>query len=206
MDKKIYLHGIYSLSDYYDSKTTLKILKKILQSDALLSARLQNKKYHPILFNGLDYISLCDFERKDISRINSFDNYIRYSLSLIFPKDKLKVIEPEIVDVVSDYETIYAYGISKNKRYTDLSDEVQIKDKVPLDLMTGITLPISKMRNIFLTENRTVNMALKEIEKVNILLDKYNRLVPLYDIDTFEPLNNSETVKHLVKHYYKNRS
>ena len=49
-------------------------------------------------------------------------------------------------------------------------------------------------------------MVLREIEKVNILLDKYNYLVPLYDIDTFEPLDNTENVKHLVKYYYKNRS
>lgn len=61
MDNKIYLHGIHSLSDNYDSKTTLKILKKVIQSNALLSARMQNKKHHIALFNGLDYISLCDY-------------------------------------------------------------------------------------------------------------------------------------------------
>ena len=130
MDKKIYLHGIYSISDYYDSRMTLKILKKILESDAVLSARLQGKKNHIVLFNGMDYISLCDYEKNGIHILdnsNAFENYVRYSLSLIFPKDKLKVIEPEIVDLVSDYETISKYGLSEVKRYTDLPDEVQVK-------------------------------------------------------------------------------
>ncbi len=206
MDNKIYLHGIHSLSDSYDSRTTLKILKKVLQSNALLSAKMQNKKFYIILFNGLDYISLCDYEKKDTTNNNAYENYIRYSLSLIFPKNKINVIEPELVDMVFDYDTIRNYGLSKNKRYTDLPDEAQVKDKISLDLMTGITLPISKMKNIFLNETRTINMVLREIEKVNILLDKYNHLVPLYDIDTFESLDNTENVKHLVKHYYKNRS
>lgn len=209
MDKKIYLHGIYSISDYYDSRMTLKILKKILESDAVLSARLQGKKNHIVLFNGMDYISLCDYEKNGIHILdysNAFENYARYSLSLIFPKDKLKVIEPEIVDLVSDYETISKYGLSEVKRYTDLPDEVQVKDRISLDLMSGITLPISKMRNIFLNESRTTSMVLREIEKVNTLLEKYNHLVPLYDVDTFESLEKESDVKRLVRHYYKNRS
>lgn len=207
MDNKIYLHGIHSLSDNYDSKTTLKILKKVIQSNALLSARMQNKKHHIVLFNGLDYISLCDYEKKDISNeYSSYENYIRYSLSLIFPKNKIEVLNPEIVDMVLDYDTIRKYGLSNGKRYTDLYDEVQVKDKILLDHMSGITLPISKMKNNFLNESKTINMVLREIEKINILLEQYNHLVPLYDIDTFESLDNTENVKQLVRHYYKNRS
>ena len=208
MDKEIYLHGIYSLSDYYDSKMTLKILKKILESNAILSARLQKKFFHIVLFNGIDYISLCDYEKSEKYRLietNSYETYIRYSLSLIFPKDKIPVIEPEIIDAVYDYETIREYGLSEDKRYSDLPDEVQVKDKISLDLMTGITLPVSKMKNIFLNEAKTTNMVLREIDKIRTLLDKYNHLVPLYDIDTFESLEKEENVKTLVKHYYKNR-
>lgn len=208
MDKEIYLHGIYSLSDYYDSKMTLKILKKILESNAILSARLQKKFFHIVLFNGIDYISLCDYEKSEKYRLietNSYETYIRYSLSLIFPKDKIPVIEPEIIDAVYDYETIREYGLSEDKRYSDLPDEVQVKDKISLDLMTGITLPVSKMKNIFLNETKTTNMVLREIDKIRTLLDKYNHLVPLYDIDTFESLEKEENVKTLVKHYYKNR-
>ena len=83
MDKHIYLHAIHSISDYYDSKATLNTLKKILQANAILSARMQNKKYHTILFNGVDYISLCDYEKKNITQIplhNAYEDYLRYSL------------------------------------------------------------------------------------------------------------------------------
>ena len=62
MDKKLYLHGIYTSGELYDSKETLKILKKILISNALLSNRLQGIDKEKISFSGLDYVSLCDYE------------------------------------------------------------------------------------------------------------------------------------------------
>ena len=102
----------------------------------------------------------------------------------MIPKTKLNSIKPEIVPPVSDYPTIQYYGLSKDKRYSDLPDEVQVKDKISLDMMSGITLPLSKMKNIFFNESRTTKMVLKEIEKVNKLLDEYNHLVPIYDIDS----------------------
>lgn len=210
MEEKIYLHGIYAASDIYDSKTTLKIFKHILKDNALLSARLQNRTDFSILFNGLDYISLCDYEKRlyNLNNMkNAYESYIRYSLSLVFPKNKLDVVVPQIIDIkYADgyYQKMKELGLSTDIRYSDMPDEVQVKDKISLDLMSGITLPVSKMRNCFLNEDKTVSMVLKEIDKIKELLYKYNHLVPLYDIDTLEKLDES-TTKKLVRHYYKNR-
>ena len=211
MEKEIYLHGICATSSLYDDKPTKKILKQILKDNALLSARLQNKLNNSILFNGLDYISLCDYEKrfeKIGNEYNAYEAYIRYSLSLIFPKEKLDVIIPQIVIIKSTgsyYQQMKEYGLSTDERYTDMPDEVQVKDRISLDLMSGITLPLSKMQYFYLNEERTVNMVLREIDKIRNLLYKYHHLVPIYDIDTFEKLDNPETTKKLVKHYYKNR-
>lgn len=210
MDKEIYLHGIYAKSELYDSKPTIRVLKQILKDNALLSAKLQHKIGPSILFNGMDYISLCDYQKR-FDKINTMDNayeaYIKYSLSLIFPKDKVDVIIPQIIDIKytdNYYGKMKELGLSTNERYSDMPDEVQVKDRLSLDLMSGITLPISKMKNCFLNEEKTTYMVLKEIDKINELLYKYNHMVPLYDIDSFETLEESN-VKRLVKKYYKDR-
>ena len=210
MDNKVYLHGIYARSDEYDSRSTLNILKHILKDNALLSSRLQRKSDNQSLFNGIDYISLCDYEKrkeKFNSNYNSYEGYIRYSLSLAFPKNKVDAIIPQLIEIEkigNYYNKMRELGLSTERRYTDLPDEVQVKDRISLDFMSAITLPISKMKNPFLNEDKTVYMVLKEIEKVNKLLLKYKHLVPLYDIDTLEKLDES-TTKKLVKYYYKNR-
>ena len=210
MNKKIYLHAIYARSNTFDSITSLKILKQILKSNALLSSRLQNKKHIKPMFNGLDYISLCDYEKEDhsiLDRYNSYESYIKYSLSLIFPKDKIDAIIPTLVDISKGenyYYEMEKFGLSETIRYTDMADEVQVKDKISLDLMTGITLPLSKMTYELLNEEKNIYLILKEIEQIEKLLNKYNKLVPIYDIDSFESLDNEETVKYLVREY-KNR-
>ena len=210
MNKEIYLHAIYARSNTFDSITSLKILKKILKSNALLSSRLQNKKHIKPMFNGFDYISLCDYEKKDCSildRYNSYEGYIKYSLSLIFPKDKIDAIIPTLVDISKGknyYYEMEKFGLSETIRYTDMADEVQVKDRISLDLMTGITLPLSKMTYELLNEEKNTYLILKEIEQIEKLLNKYNKLVPIYDIDSFESLDNEETVKYLVREY-KNR-
>ena len=210
MDKSIYLHGIYASSEIYDNATTIRILKKILISNDLLSARLQNRKFYKPMFNGYDYISLCDYEKREYSlldRYNSYEAYIKYSLSLIFPKDKIDAIIPTLIDISkgeSYYREMEKYGLSETTRYTDMADEVQVKDQISLDLMTGITLPISKMINEYRSDSKNIDIILREIEKINKLLDKYNHLVPLYDIDSSQSLNIETNVKILVKKY-KNR-
>ena len=210
MDKQIYLHGIYATSDIYDNITTLRILKQILLSDALLSARRQNIKDHKALFNGLDYISLCDYEKRDqylIKKFNAYESYIKYSLSLIFPKEKLEVITPTVIDtreMPNYYQKMEELGLSNDKRYTDMPDEVQVKDYISLDIMTGLTLPIAKMGVNYLKPERSAKIVMKNVEETHKLLAKYNRDVPIYDIETFESLDNESNVKNLVKEY-KNR-
>ena len=208
MDKNICLHGIYAKSELYDSASTLRILKQILKSDALLSRRMQNRTKGTTYFNGIDYISLCDYSKrteKYISKFNAYEGYIRYSLSLMFPKDKLPIITPEMVDLtydgsLYDYREMARLGALEGERYSDLPDEVQVKDAISLDLMNGITLPLNKVRFSFISSrDRNIDYALREIDKLITLLAKHNRLVPIYDIDTFTRIDNEENVKTLIK-------
>ena len=206
MDKDICLHATYATSDTYSQITTIHILKKILKSKAVLSKRLQKQNDTVTGFNGLDYISLCDYSKKEehyIRKYNAFEGYIRYSLSLIFPKEKLDIITPELIYIGQNenYDNkMKEYGLSKDIRYSDIPDEVQVKDSISLDLMTGITLPIDKMILPYMNSNKNTIIILKEIARIIKLLGKYNYNVPLYDIDTFTRVDDESNVKYLIKH------
>lgn len=217
MDKKIYLHGINASFDNYNSRETIKKLKSILESKALLSLRKQEKA--PTLgFNGMDYISLCDYEKKDLFnpgyitskenlKYNAYNGYIKQSLSLVFPKEKFEVITPEIIDISignrAGYKQMAKLGESLEKRYSDMPDEVQVKDSLSLELMTAITLPLHKMNKPFHNEKKTIDLVLEEIYKIQLLLNVYGYDVPLFDIESFESITDETNVKKLVKEYYK---
>lgn len=206
----IYLHAIYAFQNKYNQNETLRVLKNILKSDAILSRRLQRYR-DPYGFNGLDYISLCDYDRRNMHHerfpnYTAFKTYVTESLSIVFPKDKITVIKPQMVDFIGaehkNLKTMEELGLSPNKRYSDLYDEVQVKDSVPLSLMSSITMPLQKMSKTFYSERIITYLVQKEIEQIKELLIKYNHEVPIYDIDTFIPLEDTRNVKTLVKKYY----
>lgn len=221
MDKKIYLHGI-SPSSNYNSSLTLYTLSRILQSRYLLSLRLQ-KKSSKNGFNGLDYISLCDYEKRfeinsntensilssNIDGYNAFNYYIRYSLSLVFPKKELEVIIPKIIDspitTKEGFINMKILGESTNERYSDMPDEVQVKDSISLDKMIGLTYPTHQLYTDHLSEEKNIKSIIKDLNKINQLLEKYGYNSKIFDIDTFEELSDYTSVKRLIhqrKKYY----
>lgn len=215
MDEEIYLHGISAQTDLYDSRYILRVFESILKSGELLSLRLQGigKNSKRIGFNGLDYISLCDYEKRNLHfpdkiSANSYTGYILYSLSLAFPKDKLDVIEPIKIEIPRRnyryyFKEMEKYGMSENERYTDLADEAQVKDRIPLSLMNGITIPVDKIYRIHYDRERYGYAIMKEVLKIEKLLAKYHYNVPIYDINTMESLQDGANIKRLVKEYYK---
>ena len=208
MDENICLHAIYAKNELCNGPTfernTLCTLEKILKSKALLSRRLQ-KNNDFTYFNGLDYISLCDYSKRNekyLDQINSYEGYIKHSLSMAFPKEKLDIIVPEMIEVFSEgnyYLNMRTIGLTSKQRYSDMADEVQVKDSISLELMIGITLPIDKMINKNFDTDKNITQILKQIENIIIMLEKYNYNVPLYDINTFLPLNNESNVKELIR-------
>lgn len=209
--ENIYLHGIYSFYHQYNSKETLKTLSEILKDNALLSLRLQNKESN-YGFNGIDYISLCDYDKRNIvpeeePEYNAYQNYIRMSLSLMFPKEKLEVITPQIIAISTKtkngFKKMATLGEKQEERYSDLYDEVQVKDRVSIDLMSGITMPIHLINSPFYSEQKRIDKILEELEKLKKVLLSYGHDIPIYDIDTFLLLDKEDDVKRLVKEQNK---
>ena len=82
---------------------------------------------------------------------NAYNTYVRYSVSLMFPQGEFEVIDPVIVKAPSrmtakDYIKMKKLGLSKDKRFSDMPDEVQVKDRVPLEYMSGLTYPVHMVR------------------------------------------------------------
>ena len=204
MNDKIYLHTISNgTSDYYKPKRQKFILESILKDGYVLSRRKQGYKDGEILTNfaGMDYISLSDYEKrfisnKEKSHYNSFYAYVRNGLSLSFPQESIKVIEPTIIGVCTNNRDDYYYmrelGLSKTERFTDLPDEVQVKDKLSLETLNGITFPTQEYMysRLFTGRKKMIALMKEELECIKELLDKYNYNVDIYDVDTLEKITD----------------
>ena len=172
----------FDISDAYRLKNILQIgyllsrnkLKEIIEDDDL------NLSEETSLFNGMDYISLCDLNAEH-NEYSAYNMYVKKGLSLLF-SNRLEVIKPSIVNMrigeILFGNDAHEMGMGK-KRYSDLSDEVQVKDRVSLEYFEGILLPIQNFyryhNEIYLVEYLGL---LKEILNNN----KYH--VPIINLDT----------------------
>lgn len=211
MNEKMYLHTINNMySDYYIAKRQKKILEQILKSGAILSRRLQGYTGDHTNFSGLDYISFADYEKryvsnKEESHYNSYYSYVKSGLSLCFPHDSLEVIEPTIIGVCSKnrrgYELMRELGMCEDERFTDLPDEVQVKDKVSLDKMNGILFPVDNflVSKAFTRREKMIQNMRQELEAIKNMLDKYGYPVGIYDSSTLVELNDEGINKLVLK-------
>ncbi len=208
MNEQVYLHGVGNgPHSYYDPRNQEVILGKILASGALLSMRQQGKESNNG-FNGIDYVSLCDYEKKEVfntgrRKYNTFYQHIINSLALVFPKEEIEVIVPTIVRNCtlnrSGYEWMKCLGESGEDRYSDLPDEVQVKDMVSLTNLSALTFPTEMfLSNFFLRKSSTKIDALKkEIAELYSLLKYFGYDIKIYDIHSLREMNE-ENIERLV--------
>ena len=126
-----------------------------------------------------------------------------------FPKESLDAIKPIIIDpirtIVNGYEYMRMLGNSISQRYSDLPDEIQVKDMVSMDKMTLVTFPTRYYLDDSLFSNKTIlfKRLRKELEEVNKLLSKYNYEVPVYDIESGTLLDEENAYRLVME--YKNK-
>ena len=204
MEHNIYMHAINARYEY-DSLSTRITLYKILKCNALLSLRKQ-RRFNKGGFAGRDYISLCDYSKKDIvnngvNEYNSYYAYIRNSLSLMIPKSEIDVIEPKLVDICTNsryaFRKMEILGKSQTHRYSDMPDEVQVKDKLLLDDLIGVTFPTHLLcGNDSEFSKDVINMIINDIDSI---LKKFDRDVPIYDINTELNLKDEKEKEIVMK-------
>lgn len=239
MDEHIYMHTLYTSEDY-DFKKTQELFEKILRSNAIFSKRfllysiryntcdideisklIENDPESDKLLNssdnnnfcGMDYISLSDFEKRDVVKprdskkhfsfiksknYNAYHCFVKYNTSIILQKGKFEVYEPTILEDEIRRPYIYKQIIDnikfKEERFTDLEDEVQAKDYVSLNNMIGLMVPCISMRNFWLRKSNNLSIIKYQLEEYRKLLLKYEKDVPIYDSKTFIPLDDDDSI------------
>ncbi len=218
-----YLHAIDCQNDnLFDGDRSLNTLKTILDSGELKSKRLRgitDKSYGG--WNGLDYISLCDYRRKDnrpydndkfLKGYTSYEIYIKKSLSFILKKNKICAIKPKLVEpIIFDWDShyiMYELGNSKFGRFSDLLDEVQVKDRISFDRIKGMTVPIEfmiteykpflKSDNDKIMSPYTIDELIKYLNEIKKMLKFYKISNELYDLETQTLLNNDDDIIEVV--------
>ena len=179
--KSFYAHTI-KITNF--ARTDFDSIEKILKSGYVLSRNkikeLGEKKVSDIsqniVFNGVDYVSLCDLRKKHDS-YSSYNLFTKRGLSLLFDH-KIHVIKPIYIchekNLIYNMQTL-AYSVN---RYSDLTDEVQVRDGISLDYLRGLCVPLS-----LLEEFHMRGYCEYYLNYLQELLEKYNRIVPIYDID-----------------------
>lgn len=206
MRQDVYLHALHASSIEYSSKKTLELLEKILKSGALLSSRQSGQKCGNN-FSGCDHISLCDYERRNRGKgfkktYNAFYQYAVFDPSIMLPKGEFEVIEPIVLPKMIMFysgamSVMKELGMSE-ERYTDLEDEVQVKDRVSIEKMCGFTMPTYEFLRMFKSVEHDAKVTYQEVLKYKELLDKYGYNVPFYDINTEHPMDTYDEVYETV--------
>ena len=197
MNKSVYMHT--TSNRQFNSRKDINAISSVLDSGFLLSLRNQGiSESHS--FAGLDHISLCDYERNEITNnglefYNSFYSYIRHGISFAFDKknleDAYEVKHPSILEVPNSYMLHYYAQYMKKlgneeKRYSDLPDEVQIRDRVSLDYLSFMTYPCEEFFDSRLFFGRTIKRKklMEEINNLKSVLLDHGKDLNIYDINT----------------------
>jgi len=213
--KKVYLHGICIYEQEKDINETLTILEKILKKGAIVSLEKQQVYNSRIGFNGLNYVSLCDYEKyledkifyldkrkqDKCSNYNAFKYYISRSLSLAVSKDKIATEKPILIkplEIITDKEYDY-YITHPKKRFSDFKDEVQAKNAVSLEYLEYLTIPINHFTKNNKPLDYNIDMMFNFLSSIKHLLNQYNYYQKIYDLNSQEDLNDKTRIRKIIK-------
>lgn len=161
---------------FYHGTRTINAMIKIFACNRIKSQRLLGYS-KGTGYNGLDYISLCKKEnKKDYirGRLSAFYNYINGNCCFII-SDEINAIKTEYMEC--DHMTCEELQIfleeHSDTRYSDMFDEWQVKDSIPLKYVIGIGLPIEKiLENIEYDDSGfflyTLKTLLKIVKELNL--------------------------------------
>lgn len=212
--KNFYLHAVYGNDgEPFNREKSIQNLERILQSGYILSRRkMKDTDKSKGGWNGLDYISICDYSKKDAPPFENkkfyrgytaYNMYISTSIALILKKQGIRAIIPTLMPpAVFDYESLQEMrylGNHPTQRFSDLPDEVQVKNQITLSKMVGLTLPIHYMTKEIKEKTYTSEEILNVLRDVQELLRDYHREDPIYDLETQIELKGKEEIEYVLR-------
>ena len=92
----------------------------------------------------------------------------------------------------NDREFLLNYTVDSNIRFTDLPDEVQVRDSIDVSKSNGIIFPTKEFMysRPLTTRRKMIELMKVELDTIRTMLDKYNYDLSIYDVDTLEELND----------------
>lgn len=206
-----YLHAIepYGERNPFDIELALNKLEEVVSSGYILSRRQRGDNKKSIGgWNGIDYISLCDYSKRNNPPYNNderfkdytaYTNYIKDSISLIISKKNIMAITPELKPPVAcDFNRLkemVTLGNHPTKRFSDYPDEVQVKDKISLKKIIGVTVPIDKLideRCNYVYSKEEILRFLKDIKEI---LNYYHKKDSIYDLLTMTEIKGESDLE-----------
>lgn len=152
---KYYYHGVKG--SCFGVENALKILK----TGGIKCKRLLHMECCG--YNGLDYVSICkkEQEKKYITNtVNGFYGFVQNSFCFII-SDSIEAIKTEMPNSSLDYDEEPVF-----KRYSDMFDEWQVREQIPLSAIVGIGIPVIELETLF----ELYPSSLKELQDLKEIL------------------------------------
>ncbi len=201
-----YLYAIDSNGKISNIDNSLENLRRILQSGYILNRRTLGMTGGG--FNGTDYISLSDYDKrfeniyKDDDVFRDYTAYTMYStkaISLMIAKDMVKVKTPKLIKPIESSPLSYfGYVLSAwdilEGLYTDLPDEVQVKGRIKEEAFRGITIPTKEIASAYsISKVKDIYLKIKEF------LEKYEYYLRIYDVASIEEIKSEKDIEGIIK-------
>lgn len=143
---KYYYHG---MGEAYYCTYSIEKLLGILTTGGIKCKRLLGfPDTYKGSCSGMDYVSVCkkfsDYDyKRDVKYEHAFPMYVQNCFCLII-SDQIETIKPLLIPLCSSSERHLARvnAICSNVRYTDMFDEWQVYEQIPLSSVIGIGLPV----------------------------------------------------------------
>lgn len=198
---KYFYHGLGSPYFWPDNIVTM---LEILKTGGIKCKRLlgRSKKYG---YNGLDYVSICrkgskeEYEKAYGS--TGFYRYVQDCFCFII-SDEIEAIKTRTLpksywyfpNIVEDMER------HPERRYSDMFDEWQVYEEIPLSSIIGIGIPNSSLRDVDWNLNRKALQDLRELFLLSSSLGL--EIVDSTNPDFVEKLEEESTKKYQLSLEY----
>ena len=158
-------------------------------------------------FNRLDYISVCNkCSDKEYEKYKKRLKYYVDAYSMFIEDRFCFIISDEITAIKTEYLEHYSfsrYQLNKyidehpETRYSDMIDEYQVKDSIPLKYIIGIGIPFNALLEGYIIDDLKVIM---EITKsLNLDIINTNEVNFIEEYENKKRVLDKEKVKELLK-------
>ncbi len=148
---KFFYHGTDLDSVFKIFKTGGIKCRRLIEEEKIEIKRTLDVTFGPG-YNGYDYISLCRIDESSLYCDSAFSVFIKNNYVLIISEDidAIKTIDSNNKLMIEKYSKEFSQFFINNSgsklRFSDMKDEWQIYDCIPIEKIVGIGIPIRKLK------------------------------------------------------------